>query len=63
MLFKKIACLIFLFLLLALTGQVYAVDDVANSDIPVQGNVSGSYVGTQSSDDTYESITEVRESS
>ncbi|MHC5184865.1 MAG: hypothetical protein ACYSPI_11415, partial [Planctomycetota bacterium] len=56
---KKLVCLSSLFLLLTLTGQVYAVDDVANSDIPVQGNVSGSYVDTQSSDDSYESITEI----
>jgi hypothetical protein len=35
------------------------VDDVANSDIPVSGTVSGSYLDTQASDDVYESIEEI----
>ena len=34
--------------------------DFANADIPVTGDVSGSYLDTQASDDVYESITEVR---
>ncbi|MCK4628671.1 MAG: hypothetical protein KAT56_06680 [Sedimentisphaerales bacterium] len=37
------------------------VDDVANTDMAVQGSVSGSYTDTQSSNDGYEAITEVRE--
>ncbi len=36
-------------------------DDVAYADIPVQGSVSGDYTDTQSTDDGYEAITEVRE--
>ncbi|MCK4299624.1 MAG: hypothetical protein KAX80_08820, partial [Planctomycetes bacterium] len=38
--------------------QLPSVDDVANSDIPVSGTVSGSYTDTQTSNDGYESITE-----
>jgi len=34
--------------------------DFANADIPVTGDVSGSYLDTQASDDVYDSITEVR---
>ena len=33
--------------------------DVANQDIPVLGTVSNNYIDTQSSDDNYESITEI----
>ncbi|UCF00069.1 MAG: hypothetical protein JSV82_03105, partial [Planctomycetota bacterium] len=34
-------------------------DDVANSDIVVSGTVSGSYINTHNSDDSYESIQEI----
>jgi hypothetical protein len=34
-------------------------DDVANSDIPVAGTVTGSYTDTQTSNDGYESIEEI----
>jgi C1A family cysteine protease len=37
------------------------IDDVVNTDIPVQGSVSGSHTDTQSSNDGYQAITEVRE--
>jgi hypothetical protein len=36
----------------------FASKDVANSDIPVQGKLSGNYTDTHSSDDIYEAITE-----
>jgi len=37
------------------------IDDVAEADIAVQGSASGSYTDTQSSNNTHEAITEVRE--
>jgi hypothetical protein len=45
----------------AITDPLGPVDDYTDSDIAVQGTVSGSYTDTQSSDDVYESITEVRQ--
>jgi len=46
------------------TSQVqdpYRVEYVGDSDIAVQGTVTGSHVNAQYSDDSYESITEVRQ--
>jgi len=37
------------------------VDDVANADIAVQGDVSGDYTDTHTTDNVYEAITEVRQ--
>ncbi len=37
------------------------VDDVANADIAVQGNVSGNYTYTHTADNVYEAVTEVRQ--
>jgi hypothetical protein len=47
------------------TGSVWSfttaasIYDVADSDIPVAGTVSGSYIDTQDSDDVYEAIEEI----
>lgn len=35
------------------------VEDLANADIPVSGNVSGNYANTHASDNSYETLTEV----
>lgn len=40
------------------TTQPSYVDDVANSDIPVKGTITGNYTNTHSSDNVYEAITE-----
>ncbi|NIP56420.1 MAG: hypothetical protein GWO10_14815 [candidate division Zixibacteria bacterium] len=45
----------------ATTDPFGGADDTAGGEIAVQGSVSGSYTDTQVSDNTYESITEVRQ--
>jgi len=41
-------------------GSDGTVKDFANQDIPISGVVSGDYIYTHSSDDSYQSITEVK---
>jgi len=41
-------------------GSAGTVKDFANQDIPISGRVSGDYTYTHSSDDSYQSITEVK---
>jgi uncharacterized repeat protein (TIGR02543 family) len=41
-------------------GSVGKVKDFANQDIPLSGVVSGDYIYTHSSDDSYQAITEVK---
>ncbi len=45
--------------LVALVHNLGYIDEVAYSDIPAKGTVTGTYVGTQNSNNLYESITEI----
>jgi len=45
---------------LGTAGSAGTVKDFANQDIPISGGVSGDYTYTHSSDDSYQSITEVK---
>jgi len=45
---------------LGTAGSAGKVKDFANQDIPISGGVSGDYTYTHSSDDSYQSITEVK---
>ncbi|MHC4743276.1 MAG: hypothetical protein ACYS8Z_15280, partial [Planctomycetota bacterium] len=45
----------------ATTDPFAGADDTADADIAVQGTVGGTYVDTQTSDNSYEAITEVRQ--
>lgn len=45
------------------TTRPFSVDDVANRDIAVEGTVTGTYTATQASDNTYETITEIKSGS
>jgi len=45
---------------LGTAGSAGKIKDFANQDIPISGGVSGDYTYTHSSDDSYQSITEVK---